>query len=132
MTKQLHSAKSAGGKGPLGRLVWRLRAAFAPKPPEAQRELLRLMIRAGRRCAHDLAHAADEMALPLAQRKDAARAWHERAQMWAQIFYPASGPKDYRDELHHEIWRLEQEVERLRKLCRDRGIDPDDGKALPF
>lgn len=132
MTKQPHSTTRAAGEGPLERLVGRLRAALAPEPPEAQRELLRLMVRAGRRCAHDLAHAADELALPLAQRKDAAQAWHERAQMWTRIFYPASGPKDYRDELHHEIWRLGQEVERLRSLCRERGIDPDDGGAPPF
>lgn len=133
MTKQPHRTMHAAGEGPLERLVGRLRSMVAPpQPADLQSELLRLMVRAGRRCAHDLAHAADEMALPLAQRKDAAQAWHERAQMWARIFYPTSGPKDYRDELHHEIWRLEQEVARLRELCRERGIDPDDGNALPF
>jgi hypothetical protein len=131
--KTMNKPISPAVQGPLDAAVGRLRALFNPSCPTGmQRELMRLMIRAGRRCAHDLAHAADEMALPLAQRPDAAKLWADRAQMWAQIFYPVGGPKDYRDELHLQIWRLEQEVVRLRALCKKHGVESGDEHATPF
>jgi hypothetical protein len=89
---------------------------------------MRLTVRAGRRCAHDLAHAADDV-----RDAETATMWRERAQQWARIFYPAGGPKDYRDELHREIWQQQREVERLRTLCKANNIDPDStGSATPF
>lgn len=108
-------------------LVRRLRAAMAPEPAAAQRELLRLTVRAARRCVHDLEHAASE--IPDLQQAALFRA---RASMWRQVFYPAGGPKDYRDDLHREIARLEREVERLRLLCAEHGVDAADPQSIPF
>ena len=77
---------------------------------ESQRELLELMIKVGRRCAHDLAHAADDIKDPK---------WHkiyrERSDAYLAIFYPDSGPKNYRAKLHEEIDKLECI---LNTLCR--------------
>lgn len=107
-------------------LFW-LRAALAPQPIEGQAELLRLMVKAGRRCAHDLAHAADDVS-----DRESAAMWRERARMWIGLFYPDGGPKDYRDELHRDIARARAEAQRLRALCIEHGIDPTDPGGTPF
>lgn len=100
-------------------------------PQHVQREVLRLTIKAARRCAHDLEHAASDVLLSR-DRREASNEWHARARMWQSIFYPDGGPKDYRDDLHREIANLEGRVERLRDLCIQHGVDPDDGEDLPF
>ncbi|MFK4705933.1 hypothetical protein ABIC83_002772 [Roseateles asaccharophilus] len=90
-------------------------------------ETLELTVKAGRRCAHDLDHAADEI-------RDAEQRefFRQRARMWLAIFYPDKGPKNYRAELHLTISRLEGQVARLRSLCDEHGIDHNDPDGIPF
>ncbi|MDS1141764.1 hypothetical protein RE432_15085 [Pusillimonas sp. SM2304] len=87
-------------------------------PEGAQRELMELIVKAGRRCAYDLAHAADWLPDPGSQ-----ATYRARAKMWINIFDPANGPKDYRHRLHQEIFMLERRIERLKALCIKHGVD---------
>jgi len=90
----------------------------AYEPQEAMREQLELTCKAARRCAHDLAHAADMV------REEAwAAEFRTRASNWLTVFYPANGPKDYRAQLHRDIARLELRIGDLETLCRAHGID---------
>ncbi len=91
-------------------------------PPQAQRELLELMVKAGRRCAHDLAHAVSLIGMREPPRELAVE-FHRRAQQWREVFYPDDGPKNYRARLHAEIERLQDRVDELEKLCAEHGID---------
>jgi hypothetical protein len=100
-------------------LCWR----FRNTPLNVLLEEHTLLIKAARRCAHDLAHAADCI--------DRNGNWAEfnkifrkNAEMWLGIFNP-TGPKDYRHRLHHEIHSLEFRVERLREFCEKNGLDPN-------
>ena len=90
-------------------------------------ELLELIVKAGRRCAHDLTHAVDSIPDPVLR-----TAMRNRAEMWHAIFYPDNGPKDYRSQLHRDISRLEGQVARLKRLCEEHGIDHTDPDGLPF
>lgn len=95
------------------------------------REQLQLAIKAGRRCAHDLDHAADLMGLPT-MAAEYSKQYRERAGMWAAIFYADGGIKDYRHRLHHDIWKLEREIDRLKEACEAADIDPTDPDGIPF
>jgi len=86
-------------------------------PEAAQRELMELVVKAGRRCAYDLAHAADS--LSDSGQRDIFRA---RAQHWLGIFNPANGPKDYRHRLHQELVMQDFRIERLKALCIKHGV----------
>lgn len=100
---------------------------FKKKTPEDyQQELLRLIVKAARRCAYDLAHAVDYM--EPGHMKELLR---DRPARWLAIFNPADNGKNYRDELHENIRELEREVERLRNLCDENEIEWDD-PSLPF
>lgn len=103
------------------------------EPEQIHRELFELIIKAGRRCAHDLEHAATDVLLASSDRKKASDLWHERAKMWQKIFYADGGPKDYRHRLHSDIFILEEKVRALRKQLLTAGIEPciDDGD-IPF
>lgn len=90
-------------------------------PDEANRELMELVIKAARRCAYDLAHAADWQ-LDAEQRK----MFQARAKNWLTIFNPANGPKDYRHRMHVDISMLEIKIRRLQELCRKHDIDLGD------
>jgi hypothetical protein len=96
-------------------------------PEQAQSELLELVIKAGRRCAYDLDHAAvsctigDRASGPL---------FHKRAEMWLGVFNGAKGPKDYQSALHTQIMRMEARIAYLTDLCRQHGVDTD--KLMPF
>lgn len=118
------------------RVFWRLRALLAPEPAGSQAELLRLMVRAGRRCAHDLQHAASDISVSYRHTPEDREAltiqWSERARLWQGIFYPVGGLKDYRDELHAEIEKLGDEVKRLKTLCLANGINPHGSEDMPF
>lgn len=96
-------------------------------PEQANKELLELTIKAARRCAYDLRHAADEM--PKGEFRDILSG---RAVGWLTIFDPTNGPKDYRHRLHRDIVMLEMENERLIELLKSKGIDPDDPDASPI
>lgn len=96
-------------------------------PEQAQRELLELVVKAGRRCAYDLWHAAYQFPDRINR-----ELYGSRAGMWLGIFNPANGLKDYRHQLHRDIATLEMEIRRLQKLCRDHGIDPENPNGMPF
>lgn len=90
-------------------------------------ELLRLVVKAGRRCAYDLSHCAGGNREP-----EEAQIFHERAQYWLTLFNPADDGKNYRDRLHTEIYNLEREAKRLRKLLIQNNIPHDDPESIPF
>ena len=104
-----------------------------------QNEMFRLLTRAAARCAYDLRHAATEiwMADTASGKKStlAGKAvhemYHERAEYWIKTFSP-KGVKDYRDELHHQIWDLESKVEKLRKILEEHGIEDPIVDDIPF
>ena len=91
----------------------------AEDPIALQKEIHRLIVKAGRRCAYDLLHAAGTQ-------KDAAEGeiYERRARMWLGIFNPADEGKSYRDRLHMDIMQLEGQVEKYRKWFESRAI-PD-------
>lgn len=68
-------------------------------------ELNRLLIKAGRRCAYDLAHAAAGQ-----RRPSMSKLYHDRAIYWQGIFIPDSYGTEYRDNLHREIANLKAEL----------------------
>lgn len=97
-------------------------------------EINRLLVKAGRRCAYDLAHAASSIRTdePFVGSLTAGQFYHDRSKMWEDVFNPADDGKNYRDRLHMEIWNLEMKVERLEKLCKEHGIETSDKDELPF
>lgn len=100
---------------------------MAEEPRDIAREIHALTVLAARRCAYDLKHAAQDLGGP------AGDLYLERAGMWLDIFNPTDGPKQYRHSLHNEIFHLECQVDRLKKLLEDNGIeDPDDPDKIPF
>lgn len=83
---------------------------------QRQAEIHRLTLKAARRCTRDLAHAIDHIpdddpSKPL---------YAERLKEWQAIFWDSD---QYRDRLYQTILELEIEVERLRKLLNERGVD---------
>lgn len=96
-----------------------------PDSVDILRETLELVVKAGRRCTHDLAHAVDCISDKTEQQM-----FQERVAVWHAVFYQDGGPKDYRHRLHQDISRLECEVKRLKRRCTQHGINPDD--ELPF
>lgn len=89
-----------------------------------QAELNRLLMRAARRCTRDLAHAIDH----IPEEDSAKPLYTERLRAWQAIFWDA---EQYRDRLHATIDELEMEVERLRRLLREKGIEAKD-PDMPF
>lgn len=102
------------------------------EPGDLQGELLELIVKAGRRVTHDLEHAAADIMLCM-DRKAASDMWHARSQMWRKIFYPANGAKDYRHRLHSEIFKLEDDVKKLKQQLISAGITPcTNDDDIPF
>lgn len=81
-------------------------------------ELNRLVVKAARRCAYDLGHAASEI-----KNSEYSTMFHDRHHMWLKVFNPADGGKNYRDELHYKIDSLENRIEKFMKLCDEKGVD---------
>ena len=99
-------------------------------PEAAQRELYELIVKAGRRCAHDLAHCAD--LIPTELNTDlGSKFFHERAKMWLDVFYMEDG-KNYRHKLHHIINDYENLVDKYRELVKAHNINADFDDELPF
>ena len=94
---------------------------------EYHKELLELMVKAGRRCAYDLRHAADHIS-----DKELAEIFSDSADYWLTIFNPAQGPKDYRTRMHHEIYTLEMLVNRLSNLALEHGATQNEIDAVKF
>jgi hypothetical protein len=93
---------------------------------QIQKEMLELVIKAGRRLMHDFDHMLNEVPKDNPFKKD----FQERAQLWRDIFYPDNGAKNYRSRLHQELMNLEFELSRTKRLLQHHGIDPD--PDLPF
>ena len=83
-----------------------------------------LVLKAARRCAYDLRHAASGV-----KDEGESKIYHDRAYMWQEIFSPTGG-KDYRHRMHGEIRQLESEISRLLKVLKDNGIE--ETKHIPF
>lgn len=98
------------------------------------RQLNELMVKSARRCAYDLRHAASylSMSSPDGKLPPECEIFHERSRYWLSVFNPADGGKNYRTQLGNEIDKLQDEVERLEKLCRDNNINPTHPTRFPF
>jgi hypothetical protein len=88
------------------------------------KELYELTAKVARRCMYDLKHCIDE----LSEEKQAV--YLPRFRNFETILEAASGTKDYRHRLHHEIWGLEFENDKLKKLLKKHGID--EPPEVPF
>ena len=89
-------------------------------PEEAQNEYIELLVKAGRRCAYDLSHAADLVESYSPEIKETFRL---RAKHWQKVFNPGNDHKNYRAQLHAYIDQLEYKTHKLIKLLEERGID---------
>lgn len=91
-----------------------------------------LVIRSARRCAYDLAHALDLVTLDK-WNQDIVASLRAKQRLWIGIFASGNTAKDYRSELHQALRKSELEIERLRKLLKDNGIeDLADRDRIPF
>ena len=117
-------------KGLMARL--RIRWALRNCPDTEVREMLTLVILAGRRCTHDLGHALSEMPQSSDWHQHLRSRLHAKHYHWMKVFYPDDGAKRYRDRLHYQLDEARSQVERLENLCRANGIDPTDPKGIPF
>ena len=120
-------------------LSWVRRRVYKDCDHDALVQMLDLSIKAGRRVVHDLDHCISDlgMACYMLEREGirplkTADVYRNRSNMWRSIFYPLKGMKNYRSEMLAEQMRLEDEIRRLKKLCADNGIDPEDPEAIPF
>lgn len=84
-----------------------------PEPEDGLAETLAITVRCARRCAYDLAHAADliDHRGPWA---DFANRFEHKAAHWQSLFSSGASVKDYRLKLHEEIEKNERIIERLR------------------
>lgn len=102
---------------------------FDYTPEGAIKEQLSLIVKAARRCAYDLRHAADMIPFE----DTFSKVFRDRADHWLTVFNPADDGKNYRHRLHYDILDLESEVERLKKLCEAHGISHIDvNRDIPF
>jgi hypothetical protein len=87
------------------------------------------LVKAGRRCAYDLKHAADEIDSPIYRER-----MRERAELWLKVFNPANDSKNYRHYLHHVIFELENQISKLETRCKENNIDVSDimSNDIPF
>lgn len=85
-------------------------------------EMNRLLTRMARRCSRDLKHAVD--AIPEGREHDKLKA---RSEMWSRVFWNSS---DYRDDLHRQIERLEEEKLQLEMQLEELNETPR--TKLPF
>lgn len=86
-----------------------------------QKELFELIVKAGRRCAYDLDHAAGMILHdPYFRNK-----LGERAKYWLTIFDPADGPKDYQSRLMNRAETAEYRLEKALALLDKHKIDHD-------
>lgn len=108
---------------------WIAKLSGRTEPQAHVDELLGLYTMAGRRCAHDLAHAAD-----LVEDSHWNKIFVDKAKHWHTVFYPGSDGKNYRHHLHNEIARRDREIEELRELLAQHNIDARGitGTDFPF
>jgi hypothetical protein len=104
----------------IGRILAKLRGDL---PRQCIEDSYLILLKSARRCAYDLSHAGSDLSLlpdDGLERPD----YYERAHYWLKLFAP-DGIKNYRHEMHLEIWRLEQQVKDLEKQLRAKGFEPD-------
>ena len=75
-----------------------------------------ILLKSARRCAYDLAHAADP---GIAEHIDI----DQRARDWLDIFAP-DGVKNYRLRMHRDILSLESQVHKLYEMAKGAGLNP--------
>lgn len=92
----------------------------APAPLDVLAEQLEVVIKAGRRCAYDLKHAASDVNDP-----EMRRIFSSRADTWLTIFAPVDGPKDYVSRLNREINQLQRDIRALKAEAKKHGLDFD-------
>lgn len=99
-------------------------------PEAAQRELMDVLVKAGRRCAYDLRHAADFMD----SNRELQKTMYHRAAHWISVFNPGKEQKNYRQELHEIIRNREDIIEKIKARCKQHGIDISDltDSDIPF
>lgn len=106
-------------------------------------EINRLLIKAGRRCAYDLKHAAGSIFYSCPREawetqgnraKEDYEIYERRAHMWLDIFNPADDGKQYRDRLHHTIDDAERKLEIAIELLKTNGIEIPEtiDSGIPF
>ena len=83
------------------------------QPEDGLAETLAITVRCARRCAYDLAHAADFVRDPQWE-----RIYVERATHWQRLFSSGASMKDYRLRLHSQIDEQEVLIERLRAALK--------------
>lgn len=99
-------------------------------PEAAQHELMEVLVKAGRRCAYDLRHAADY----ISDNKELRDMMYHRASHWIGVFNPGNDQKNYRQELHSIIENRERIIEKLKERCKEHGLDVSDltDSDIPF
>ncbi len=86
-----------------------------------------LLIRAARRCAYDLGHAASDVKDPIFSQM-----YHDAHYHWLDIFEKGGeGGKHYRHRLHGEISRLEFQIKKIREILKENNLE-DPTKEIPF
>lgn len=102
-----------------------------PTPEDGLAETLAITIRCARRCAYDLAHAADFIPETGFQRQWGER-YRDRAAHWQQLFSNGASVKDYRLKLHSEIDDKAATIEKLRAELRALGHSGFHDREIPF
>lgn len=96
-------------------LLW----VYRQTPQKAFMETHVLVLKAARRCAYDLKHAAGQLSH---KDPELSKHFYSRARMWLNIFQPTGG-KDYRHELHSELSQLETKLSVVRDILKKHGIE---------
>lgn len=117
--------------------IWWLKWFYRKESKDELMVLLELSIKAGRRVTHDLGHCVNDLAMREYQQGDesphrSSRRYKQRQEMWENLFYPLRGMKDYRTSVFMELLDKEREIARLKKLCKDNNIDPENPNDIPF
>lgn len=83
-----------------------------------------ILIRAARRCAYDLRHAA--ALIDKDHWSDLKQHLRRNAEHWVALFQSGNSVKDYQIQLHHEIEIRDRKILELKNLLRENGIDPQE------
>lgn len=113
----------------ISRFIRRIRGA--PSPEDGLAETLKITIFCARRCAYDLAHAADFIPENGWQREWGER-YARRATEWQQLFSSGTSMKEYRLKLYDEIDSQARTIEKLREELRALGHSGYHGQETPF
>jgi len=113
----------------------RLASWLDPTPERVSSDMMELLIKAARRCAHDLEHCAGDVWYASRRPEigvEQSQMWHERAHHWQGIFYPDNGLKNYHARIANKLDDAERTIEKLREHCKAHGISPWLDTDIPF